>query len=146
MCVREAEREVNLSVESERGGQQVVGFSPLSSSSTSPIHPLLSKFFSFTPSQRPHLPLLSLSPSPFPHHFSLFTQRIKKVLSSVTVSSLIFFFLPSVFLFILFALSQNMQNGGVRKGDYVSVGFNRALLKRGIKMGSETQWQSAPHV
>jgi len=85
---REAEREVNLSVVSERGergGQQVVGFSPLSSS-TSHIHPLSSKFFSFTPSQRPHLPLLSLSlfpPSlplflPFPHHFLVFTRGEKR--------------------------------------------------------------------
>lgn len=72
------EREVNLSVVSERGergGQQVVWFPPAllsPSSSTSPIHLLLSKFFSFTPSQRPHLPLLSLSlpslPSPISSH------------------------------------------------------------------------------
>lgn len=74
-CVTEgeAEREVNLSVVSERrerGGQQVVGFSP------SPPLPHLfihcwEKFFSFTPSQRPHLPLLSLSlPSPIISHSS----------------------------------------------------------------------------
>lgn len=61
---REAEREVNLSVVSERGergGQQVVGFSPLSSS-TSHIHPLSSKFFSFTKTPSASFVSLSLPP------------------------------------------------------------------------------------